>query len=271
MTTEEIILRYTNGESIRQIRKISGYSINKISKVLKENNIKVISNIDRLRKYKIDENYFNKIDNEHKAYTLGLLYADGTNNEKKNIVKISLNEEDKDILIKVKKPITPDKPLRYYTPKKGKIQCSFVIDNSKISKKLSKLGVINNKTFKLKFPSYLEDTLVRHFIRGYFDGDGCISLSYPKNYPNYPKYYISFTSTEEFLYVLQDILLNKLNISKRKFNNRHPKRKNNIRTLQIGGNLQVKKILEYLYKDSNIFLDRKYNKYMELSKYLEKK
>lgn len=61
--------------------------------------------------------------------------------------------------------------------------------------------------------------------------------------------------------------MNFIDIKNRKFNNRHPDRKNNIRTLQIGGNLQVEKILNYLYYDSTIFLKRKYDKYMELTNY----
>lgn len=263
---KEIITKYKNGESIRNITKNSNCSRTKITKILKENNINIISNVERLRKYKINEKYFDLIDTEHKAYTLGFLYADGYNNEKKNIVKLSLIEDDVEILKKIKKPICPDKPLRYYKYKSGnrKPQYSFVIDNGHISRTLCEYGVVQAKTFKLKFPNFLNDELIRHFIRGYFDGDGCITKSKQKIKHWSPKYNISFVSTEKFINGLQKYLFLKLNINIGKIQTRHPERNNNIRTLCIGGNLQVEKILDHLYYDSIIYLDRKYDKYLEL-------
>jgi intein/homing endonuclease len=267
MNTKEIILEYKKGKSIRNISKISNIPTYKISNILKENNIKIISNVEKLKKYKINENYFDIIDNEHKAYTLGFLYADGYNNEKKNIVKISLQENDIDILNKIKEPICPDKPLRYYIYKNNinrKPQYSFVIDNSHISKKLSKLGVVQAKTFKIDFPNYLDDRLIKHFIRGYFDGDGCITCSSPKKYPNKFNYYISFVSTDNFIKKLQKYFKTKMNISIKKTQTRYTERNNNIRTITISGNLQVEKVLNHLYDNSTIFLQRKYDKYLEL-------
>lgn len=188
-----------------------------------------------MRKYEINENYFDIIDTEHKVYTLGFLYVDGYNNEKKNIVKISLVENDKEILEKIKSPICSQKPLRYYKYKTNRQpQYSFVIDNSHISSILSKLGVVQAKTFKLKFPNFLNKKLIRHFIRGYFDGDGCITKNNKSG-----SYYISFVSTDNFIQKLQKHLLLKLNIKIKKVQIRHPERNNNIRTLQIGGNFQV--------------------------------
>lgn len=266
MNINEIISEYNTGSSIRNISRISGIDRNKISKILKENNINVISNVDKLRKYKINETYFDIIDSEHKAYTLGFLYADGYNEEKKNIVKISLQEEDIEILKQIRKPICPDKPLRYYKYKQAnhKPQYSFVIDNGHISRRLSELGVVQAKTFKLEFPNFLDQSLIRHFIRGYFDGDGCITKSNTKKYPNQHKYNISFVSTEKFIFKLQDYLKEILNINKVKIHTRFPERNNCIRTLNLGGNIQVEKILDHIYNDSTIFLKRKYDKYIEL-------
>ena len=265
MTDTEIVLsKYNDGNSIRNIVKITGITKHYVTKILKDNNIKIISNVEKLRKYKINENYFDIIDTEHKAYTLGFLYADGYNNEKKNIVKISLAEEDIDILYQIREPICPDKPLRYYKYKNENIQpqYSFVIDNGHISKKLSEFGVVQAKTFKLKFPTFLDRSLIRHFIRGYFDGDGCITKGYSRT--NYSKYYISFISTDKFIEGLQEYLLLNLDIKIKKTQIRYPERNNNIRMLGIGGNLQVEKLLNYLYDDSTIFLQRKYEKYLEL-------
>lgn len=264
MNIEKLISEYRSGKSIRELSKNTGYSREKITKILKENNIYILSNVEKLRKYEINEHYFDNIDNEHKSYTLGFLYADGYHSEKQNIIKISLKEEDVEILKKIKEPICPDKPLRYYKYKNynSKPQYSFVIDNGHISRKLKELGFVQAKTFKLEFPKFLDKSLIRHFIRGYFDGDGCITKGYTKT--KYPKYFISFLSTEMFLDELQNYFSINLDIKKHKLQTRFPERNNNIRTLGIGGNLQVEKILNHLYNNSTIYLERKYDNYLKL-------
>ena len=51
-----------------------------------------------MRRYNLDEEYFDNINSQNKAYILGFLYADGSNNPKKHTVSISLQEEDRYIL-----------------------------------------------------------------------------------------------------------------------------------------------------------------------------
>ena len=97
-----------------------------------------------------------------------------------------------------------------------------------------------------------------------FDSDGCITRSCSKKYPNSFNYYISFVSTEKFIKGIQKYLKKELNITNKKIQTRFPERKNNIRILNIDGNLQVEKILNHLYDNSTIFLERKYKKYLEL-------
>jgi hypothetical protein len=80
--------------------------------------------------------------------------------------------------------------------RKYESDCStFSIYNTKIVSDLYKHGCVNNKTFKIKLPKLRED-LIRHFIRGYFDGDGCISL------PN-----IKILGNEDFISSLQKFRL----------------------------------------------------------------
>ena len=46
--------------------------------------------------------------------------------------------------------------------------------NKYFTEQLKKLGVSNNKSLILTYPKFISNDLQRHFIRGYFDGDGCI-------------------------------------------------------------------------------------------------
>lgn len=38
---------------------------------------------------------------------------------------------------------------------------------------VEKWGLTQAKTFTINFPDFLPEELIPHFIRGYFDGDGC--------------------------------------------------------------------------------------------------
>jgi hypothetical protein len=64
-----------------------------------------------MRRYELNENYFDVIDSHDKAYILGFLFADGCNNPKKYTISISLQEEDKDILEKMRILIGSEKKL----------------------------------------------------------------------------------------------------------------------------------------------------------------
>src|SRR5258706_2989612 len=122
------------------------------------------------RKYPINESFFEKIDSEEKAYFLGLLFADGTNSIKKTEVKLALGEIDKHILSRLNNFFQPTKPLYFQKSKLGRQNLyKLIINSKKISYRLNDLGIVPNKTHKLIFPKYLDNNLLKHFIRGYFD------------------------------------------------------------------------------------------------------
>ncbi|MBO5131107.1 MAG: LAGLIDADG family homing endonuclease, partial [Romboutsia sp.] len=119
--------------------------------------------------------------------------------------------------------------------------------------------VINNKSLKIKFPSdkILDTKLYNHFIRGYFDGDGSLVLS--KNSINF-----KFCGTKEFLEALVDIFNS---ISNYKYKKRLYKRRNDDKNnyyISYGGRIKTLNIMDYLYNNCNIYLERKYEKYERL-------
>ena len=234
----------------RDERSIRGY-LNKIG-------YKAKSQSELQRKYPIVENFFDEINTEEKAYILGLLYADGYNNTDKNEVCISLKEDDVEILNRITEIIQPTKPLFYLdmSPdnrgmKNSKNQYRITINNKHISQKLVELGCGKAKSSILVFPSDIQvsNSLINHFIRGYFDGDGSVSKG--KN----PK--IDIISTPEFLIPLQKILNNILKIGITKLNTKGHHSNANVTTLQIGGKLQCIRFGDWIYKDATIYLERK--------------
>lgn len=222
------------------------------------------------RVYSINENYFEKIDSEDKAYFLGLMYADG--NVFGSRMKIGLQEKDKSILEKFKKYIKYSGPLMFRKGGKRddgwgvrKNQYILQIVNQKISKSLSNLGCVPKKSLILQFPTenQVPKHLIRHFIRGIMDGDGYFSKYFIKN--NWVKYQVNLVSTSMFIDKLSEELKKELQINT--YNcKRHKNKETPTRQMFISGRIQVMKFLDWIYNNSTIHLTRKYNKYKRIRK-----
>lgn len=104
----------------------------------------------------------------------------------------------------------------------------------------------------LEPPKNLPKKYNRHFIRGFFDGDGSISISKEKGY-----YTFSIVSTNLMLDWIHKELDFMGNIYK-------DKRREKSYYLNIGGRQQVLKIKNYLYDDAVVFLQRKYDVFSQI-------
>jgi intein/homing endonuclease len=204
------------------------------------------------RKLDVDDTLFESIDNPFKAYWLGFLYADGnvTYNliKKKYSIELCLSEKDLDHLEKYKNFLKISKSVSYRNNTKS---YRLTFQSKKVCEDLIKLGCTPKKSLTLKFPEFLSEDLVNHFIRGYFDGDGSISISNK----NGRLLSTSLLGTKEFLTSIIEIL--NIDIKSLKKDKRH---KNN--TFYIKFNIKDSfKFYEFIYLNNYICLDRKYNKY----------
>jgi len=126
------------------------------------------------KKHTVNENYFFNM-NPEAAYILGFIYADGNIswNTKKGYYSMTITAaaKDKDHLEKMREMMQITKPLTY-----GKSTHSYrLIANSKmLCLSLMKLGVFPRKSKTVKFPKIIPKKLMKHFLRGVIDGDGCI-------------------------------------------------------------------------------------------------
>jgi hypothetical protein len=262
---KRIIELYELGTGIQELADIFHYSRKTIKKKFLELNIKIRSRGNSIRKHKIfNENYFETVDTEEKAYFLGLLFSDGTNQiTPRNRVRIQLVEQDSYILEKLSN-IFYQKVVLYTSDKnfrknyKHQVAKSFEIMSRKISEDLYAYGMVQAKSLILEFPKRLDSNLYRYFIKGMTDGDGHIALYKKKKYFNW-----GLIGTYDICINIQKIIKNDLNINThmRKRNKNNDK---NTYTLSIGGNVQLEKFLDWMYKNSSIHLIRKYNKYLEL-------
>lgn len=219
------------------------------------------------RKYTLDETVFDHM-NEVSAYWLGFLYADGYNSETKMSISLSLAEQDKNHVEKFKNFLKSNKNIKIYSPTREGEQNmhTLVINSKKLSEKLRDLGCVQNKTFKIKFPTFLPHELIKHFIRGYFDGDGSVGKYFIKTKNNY-NCSASIVSNKNFLQEISTIIGNNCGINFylfEKFNGG----KNDVKSISTNGSIQVYKFLSWIYNGSSVYLDRKYLKYEEIKNWL---
>lgn len=254
---KKIIRLYNKGTAGTKISKLVDLSETTIYKILKNNNIHVKTNSESKRKYKLYENFFDKIDSEEKAYFLGFLFADGYNNKNRNFIVLKLKRDDKKILKILNNLIYENRPLLYTTSKtndKTHKMCSLQISSAHMSSVLNNIGCIQRKTSILRFPK-INDKLVKHFIRGYFDGDGGISTSKNKLRKSI-SYSLSITSTKPFLTNIKKYIESKIDV-KFHFEKKSYSKDGKVFKLKLNGNRQILKFIKYIYNNSAIHMERK--------------
>lgn len=209
-------------------------------------------------KYTYDKDFFEEIDTEDKAYWLGFIYADGC---------VSFDEISKSAEFCIRLQGRDDGHLKKFNKSiKGNIEvqlnlrtcnlnnkeydtCSIRLYSNKLVLDLINKGVIPNKTLAIQLPNIKSD-LMNHFIRGYFDGDGCITLDKKRRHPR-----ADFTcGSLEFLEsIRKELYANDIC-------SYICQEKSNTYRLFVRGMSNFDKFFNYLYNESNIYLDRKFNK-----------
>jgi len=249
ITTKVCSLYTKNKITQYKIAKICKISICSVHNILINNKITLRKMTNISRHFKVNENFFDKINNEKKAYWLGFITADGAITGNKTL-RIELSSKDHTHIEKFKKDIESEHNVNVYT-KNNKKYSYIAITNKKIKHDLAKYGVVGNKTHKTFFPN-ISNKLKHHFIRGYFDGDGWISK------------YIGVAGSELIIKEITKIFKDELDIK-------------NIKSYIIGKNkltyqIQIyskenkNKVLNYIYKNATVFLERKYVKYQLILK-----
>lgn len=203
------------------------------------------------RKYETDVDYFEKIDTPEKAYILGFLASDGCN--RGSDIVFEIKKKDEEVLCFIRDCISPDRPI-YVNDNTDFVR--LVIYSKKMCNDLEKIGITKAKTKTIKFPE-IDDKFLPDFLRGCFDGDGCVSLNRHKGI----KAQIRFgycSASLDFLKKFEEILRQKCNLKERKIYKNHI---SDCYSIEYEGSIQVKKIYNYLYDDSCFSLSRKRNKF----------
>ena len=213
----------------------------------------------RVKKYLANYNFF-QIWSEEMAYVLGFIAADGNicHSGRAHVLHIAC--DDKDIIKKIKQVLDYKGPIHEKTRIDSRISYSLRICDITIFKDLQKLNITERKSLTFN-PPLIPKRLVRHFIRGYFDGDGSVSFRNSK-YPSrlVVDFYTASKQMAEFLHrtvkaILKDYYDGKISV-------RNTNQKTKYYAIRIGHKASVK-IFIYMYKNTNLYLERKYKKFTE--------
>lgn len=208
----------------------------------------------------VNDAYFRKIDTPEKAYFFGLLMADGTvfhtrNNKRLGGFRINLESGDSHILEELKQAIGSNRKMRKLSPKIAgrKDQVLLAVHSQQIAEDLVSHGCVPRKSYHAKYPHHLSENLHRHFIRGYFDGDGCVS-TYQR--PSRIDLTCNFVGTEDIVMGIAQKLHIDAGVNLTKIHQRQ-----GCCCVSYGGNRQIVKIHRYLYSEHGPALVRKKDKW----------
>lgn len=228
----------------RQLANKFNITLQSVIRYLKRNGIerKRFNYGKKYNNTELKHDFFSDINNEKSAYYAGFIAADGSiyrhpSKPMQGRLTIEIHQKDREILENF------DVGTEIFSRKTRKM-VSKAISSDRICGDLEKCGIVQNKTFKLKFPENIDEENIPHFIRGYFDGDGWFTVC--------KRGYIrsGFVGCKEFLEKLQTFLPCKSSL-------RIPKGKK-YAIITINHNNTIR-FSEFMYKKATIFLKRKRN------------
>lgn len=229
-----------------------------------------------MRKYDCNDDFFSQ-ETEQSFYWAGFIAADGcvrirdTQYSKIYTIELVQSGNEYNHILKLKNTLVALNPIHIRKcgiskiDNKNLLRCHFTICSKKVFDDLSKFGIRPHKTKDHNFPDWLVNhNLVRHFMRGYFDGDGGYYLNKTKT-PH--QMTVRVCGTLEFLQVYKNILESKSGFSSIS----KPYMYNGQGALNYFGNIRCSKISSFLYDDSNVYLERKYNQAQQSKSLVKRK
>lgn len=247
---QEICSLYKNGMTSPQIANKFNVSFVAILGILKRRDVEIRSNSDaqNQRKCSLDETVFDRL-NEKSLYWLGFIFADGCivkRHGKSPELSFSLKNEDIAHLQKFKSFLKSSSSLIYIKQHNSN---RFAVRSVKLVKKLEKYGITERKSLTA---SVSNENLYnsKHFWRGVIDGDGHIGMTTNNNNGKiYPR--IELVGSKDMVSKFNNFVFKNI-IQHRSQTRKHK----SIYIVSFHGKTAIP-VVEYLYSNSHIYLDRK--------------
>lgn len=240
----EIAKRYLNGESLRALAIEFGTSHVMLSGSLRRQGVLQRDPSARNRTKEIDTHVFDVIDTEEKAYWLGFLFADGCVHG--NYVILSLSTKDIEQIERFRSFLSSNHEIRTRkTP--YAFNSSIYVADIHLSTKIMKLGIETGRPNPLSGIDSMPLWLQRHWIRGFFDGDGSVKIK--------PR--ASFCGDPILLHRLKEIMTDEVG----NIGSIYGHQKGKVSYLEYTGRISCMKLFDYMYKDATIFMQRKFDRF----------
>ena len=232
---------------------------------------KILIDIPKYNKAKLNnpqmkEHFFQEIDCEENAYFLGLLISDGNvfkdNTGRQSSISITLSLEDKYILEKFKNILQANTSIT--SDNRG--CCQFAIRSNIMAKDLEKYGVVPRKSYNTYLPK-VSKNYMEHLIRGIFDGDGSILAKQSPKKDNHNRFLhsVSFCGTHQLMTDISDYIYKNFNLNQKPIVYDYKDRQ--LSELKIQNKNDIYLFGSYIYRNTNIFLDRKYKIFLDFKKH----
>jgi hypothetical protein len=211
----------------------------------------------KVKKYPINSNYFKKW-SEQMAYVIGFIASDGNICKTGKSHMLQFASDDRDIIAKIKKAISSKAPVHLRTRPNGKISYQLRHSDPTIYNDLFTLGIKPRKSLTLS-PPKVPKKYVRHFLRGFFDGDGSVWISHRTKHHNLTTVFYT-ASTKMASFILKTIKQVCLEFEGKIQKTLTPNRDRYFYSIVLGHKSSLL-IRSYMYKGATIFMNRKYRKF----------
>lgn len=223
-------------------------------------------------KNRINFNDYKKIRKPEIAYILGLIWADGhisfaNNKAKTPIIKHNSTKIDNIDFIPIFNKTGKWNTFNFFNKKaigKKEMSCNW-ISNRILGEYLIKLNYRMNSISPDKILKKIPKNIKHYWLRGYFDGDGSISMKI-KGHKS-----LTFSSNKDQDWSFIVFILDQLDI---KYKHRILKDKlGQSSQIRITKQIDILKFAEYIYPNFiyDFGLKRKYNKLFELKQHIDSK
>ena len=247
-----------SGLSITKTAKILGVDRGRMAKRLRESGFQ--TPLPGGRVYSVNHSFYKSIDSEKKAYWLGFFFADGSMAKKGSnnrfVMELSLADVDKEHLKKYNSALSSNYKIEKRSTRlneKKFISHRVTIYSKEMYQRLLSLGCRPGKTYDETIVPDMPVELRRHFIRGFFDGDGSFNTSRGK--------IVSlkiFAFDEKSLKNIADAISDQNDEIRMR-----TKKERTCWALYITRISNMQRFLDLIYEDSTEYLSRKYDKYIE--------
>ena len=285
--TKDIIKLYLQGKEMQEIALLylkDAHNYRPIREILVKNNIHIRTrsevkqltdekNMGKLgnngRRYLYKNDYFKKW-SSNMAYLVGFIVADGCIKRDRELC-ISLQRQDRYLLELFASELSVQKNVQLVKDEINHIKginkeyysSQLKIVNKIMIQDLKSLGIMENKSLVISEVKDLPQEYIPDFIRGVFDGDGNISLSYVQTKTKGEQIYLRWrliSGSKKLLEFIQD-QLKTLKVPYKKIYCTNKTDGKTIYTLEYSGK-NAEQIFELMYQNNpQLYLKRKKEKF----------